>query len=61
MNQPDAKTPVVIVTGASSGIGEATARRFAQGGYAVAIAARRKDLLDAVAADIEQALSLIHI
>mgnify|MGYP001813127488 FL=1 len=55
MNQPAAETPVVIVTGASSGIGEATARRFAQGGYAVAIAARRKDLLDAVAADIEQA------
>ena len=46
--------PVTLVTGASSGIGEATARRFAKGGHAVVIAARRKDLLDAVASDIEQ-------
>lgn len=45
---------VTIVTGASSGIGEATARRFARGGHAVVIAARRKDLLDSVAADIER-------
>lgn len=46
--------PVTLVTGASSGIGEATARRFAKGGHAVVIAARRKDLLDAVASDIER-------
>ena len=35
--------PVIIVTGASSGIGEAVARLFAKEGYRVALAARRLD------------------
>jgi NADP-dependent 3-hydroxy acid dehydrogenase YdfG len=43
------------VTGASSGIGAATARERAQRGAAVAIAARRKDRLDALAGEIEGA------
>jgi short-subunit dehydrogenase len=41
--------PVILVTGASSGIGEATARLFGQSGYRVALAARRRERLEAVA------------
>jgi NADP-dependent 3-hydroxy acid dehydrogenase YdfG len=45
---------VALVTGASSGIGEASARALAGAGAAVAIAARRKDRLDELAKEIEQ-------
>ena len=46
------KGKVVIVTGASSGIGEATAREFGREGAKVVLAARRVDKLQSLAMDI---------
>ena len=41
----------VWITGASSGIGKATAEKFAKEGWQVAVSARRKELLDELAKD----------
>jgi len=46
---------VVVVTGASSGFGELTSRRFARAGSTVVLAARRTDRLETIAADIRAA------
>jgi NADP-dependent 3-hydroxy acid dehydrogenase YdfG len=55
MPTPDLTGRVAVVTGASSGMGEHTARLLAARGVSVALLARRADRLDALAADITAA------
>lgn len=55
MTQSNISGKVVIVTGASSGIGESTARLLAHRGASVVLGARRRERIDAVAQDIRNA------
>ncbi|MDD5468209.1 MAG: SDR family NAD(P)-dependent oxidoreductase [Anaerolineales bacterium] len=49
------QSPVVIITGASSGIGEATARLLGAHGYRLVLAARRQERLERLAEEIRGA------
>ena len=53
MSAPDAHSRVAVVTGASSGIGEATAKTLAAQGFHVVCVARRADRIEALAAEID--------
>lgn len=44
---------VIVITGASSGLGESTARHLAKQGASVVLGARRKNRLDAIVKDIQ--------
>jgi NAD(P)-dependent dehydrogenase (short-subunit alcohol dehydrogenase family) len=50
-----AREEVVVITGASAGVGRAIARRFASDGARIALIARSRDALDGAREDVEEA------
>jgi NAD(P)-dependent dehydrogenase (short-subunit alcohol dehydrogenase family) len=54
MRMPEPRR-VVVITGASAGVGRATARRFADEGAAIGLLARGEDRLEAAAREIKEA------
>jgi NADP-dependent 3-hydroxy acid dehydrogenase YdfG len=56
-----ADQPVLVITGASSGIGAASARRAADSGYRIVLAARREDRLRELAEELGGAQRAIAV
>ncbi|MBK7945094.1 MAG: SDR family oxidoreductase [Flavobacteriales bacterium] len=59
--------PTILITGATAGFGEATARRFASEGWRVIITGRRKERLEALRKELEglhgtmEGPSIVHV
>lgn len=53
MDEDDRHGEVVVITGASAGVGRATARAFAREGAAIGLIARGRDGLEATRAEVE--------